>query len=113
MSGSDQMAMDGMHSDDDERSDSGSESNSDLLTRDESSMILARLEDPSTTLEERKDLVELLLDGARRELLLHLIRRLEGYLTIILLPAYRPFPVVPGIELPEEPSLFGRGGQGS
>lgn len=111
MSGSHQMAVDGMHSEDDERSVSGSESNSDLPTRDDSSMILARLEDPSTTLEERKDLVELLLDGARREPLLHLVRRLEGYLTVTFLAAYRPFPVVPGIELPEVPSLFGRGRQ--
>lgn len=112
----DQMAVDGMYQDDEERNDSGSEANSELLSADESHRILARFEDPSTTLEERKDLVDLLLDGARRESPLHLLRR-RGLkvrnLTVILLLAYRPFPVVPGVELPEVPSLFGRGRQGS
>ncbi|EIM80224.1 uncharacterized protein STEHIDRAFT_135501 [Stereum hirsutum FP-91666 SS1] len=81
-----------IYQDDEERSDSVSETGSELLSPDESHRILARLEDPSTTLEERKDLVDLLLDGAR---------------------PYRPFPVVPGVELPEVPSLFGHGGHGS
>lgn len=109
-----------IYQDDEERSDSVSETGSELLSPDESHRILARLEDPSTTLEERKDLVDLLLDGARRQSLLRLLfcrRRRRGLkirnLTVTLLPAYRPFPVVPGVELPEVPSLFGRGGHGS
>lgn len=63
----DHAAVDSMGEDDEERRDSESGSNGELLSPEESDMILTKFIDPNTTLEERKNLGELLLDGVRRE----------------------------------------------
>lgn len=56
--------------DDEERGDSESENDGELLSSDECDMILAKFNDPNTTLEERQNLGELLFNGIRRESLL-------------------------------------------
>ncbi|EIM91786.1 uncharacterized protein STEHIDRAFT_164249 [Stereum hirsutum FP-91666 SS1] len=94
--GSDSMVEDGMEADemdeDDEESDSGSESDSEGLCAEEEDNILAKFADPATTLDERKELGALFLRGGR---------------------PYLPFPLVPGMPVPEERSLFEGRGEGS
>lgn len=118
--GSDSMVEAGMEADemdeDDEESDSGSESDSEGLCAEEEDNILAKFADPATTLDERKELGALFLRGGRREsllLLFHSCCLQVMCLIVTLSPAYRPFPLVPGMPLPEGHGLFEGRGEGS
>lgn len=108
----DRMEVEGMD-EDDEESDSGSDTDSEILSAAETDAILAKFADPSVSLDERKEQGALLLRGGRRESLLLLsyicCLQIVGLITTLSL-VYRPFPLVPGMPLPEDHSLFeGRG----
>lgn len=71
--GIDRMEEDENEDDEEERDDSDSESDSEELSTDEVYGIVTKIEDPRTTLDERKELGLLLLSGGRCESLLPLI----------------------------------------
>ncbi|EIM79310.1 uncharacterized protein STEHIDRAFT_126542 [Stereum hirsutum FP-91666 SS1] len=90
--GIDRMEEDENEDDEEERNDSDSESDSEELSTDEVYGIVTKIEDPRTTLDERKELGLLLLSGGR---------------------SYRPLPILSGMELSAEPGLIGGEGEGS